>query len=100
VRGMFGYVKYSPYLCLILITTLNFKTMQYQIKRECWNEKTFNGYVDNPYWKIELKGLGFVLNDDGRVWSSDGIKMTEFYLDDIRTIIKECKLNIDIISPL
>ncbi len=97
---MFGYVKYSPYLCLILITTLNFKTMQYQIKRECWNEKTFNGYVDNPYWKIELKGLGFVLNDDGRVWSSDGIKMTEFYLDDIRTIIKECKLNIDIISPL
>jgi hypothetical protein len=24
----------------------------------------------------------------------------EFYLDDIRTIIKECKLNIDIISPL
>jgi hypothetical protein len=74
--------------------------MQYQIKRECWNEKTFNGYVDNPYWKIELKGLGFVLNDDGRVWSSDGIKMTEFYLDDIRTIIKECKLNIDIISPL
>jgi hypothetical protein len=74
--------------------------MTYQIKRECWNEKTFNGYVDNPYWKIELKGLGFVLNDDGRVWSSDGIKMTEFYLDDIRTIIKECKLNIDIISPL
>ena len=97
---MFGYVKYSPYLCLILITTLNFKNMSYQIKRECWNEKTFNGYVDNPYWKIELKGLGFVLNDDGRVWSSDGIKMTEFYLDDIRTIIKECKLNIDIISPL
>jgi hypothetical protein len=73
--------------------------MTYQIKRECWNEKTFNGYVDNPYWKIELKGLGFVLTDDGRVWSSDGIKMTEFYLDDIRTIIKECKLNIDIISP-
>jgi hypothetical protein len=97
---MFGYVKYPPYLCNILITTLNFKTMQYQIKRECWNEKTFNGYTDNPYWKIELKGLGFVLNDDGRVWSSDGIKMTEFYLDDIRTIIKECKLNIDIISPL
>ena len=73
--------------------------MTYQIKRECWNEKTFNGYVDNPYWKIELKGLGFVLTDDGRVWSSDGINMTEFYLDDIRTIIKECKLNIDIISP-
>jgi len=97
---MFGNVKCSPYLCNILITTLNFKIMTYQIKRECWNEKTFNGYVDNPYWKIELKGLGFVLNDDGRVWSSDGIKMTEFYLDDIRTIIKECKLNIDIISPL
>lgn len=97
---MFGNVKCSPYLCIRLLTTLNFKIMTYQIKRECWNEKTFNGYVDNPYWKIELKGLGFVLNDDGRVWSSDGIKMTEFYLDDIRTIIKECKLNIDIISPL
>jgi hypothetical protein len=97
---MFGNVKCSSHLCIRLLTTLNFKTMQYQIKRECWNEKTFNGYVDNPYWKIELKGLGFVLNDDGRVWSSDGIKMTEFYLDDIRTIIKECKLNIDIISPL
>ena len=98
---MFGYVKYSPYLCLILITTLNFKTMSYQIKRECWNEKTFNGYVDNPYWKIDFEGLGFVLNDDGRVWSSIGIKISEHALDKIKTIIKECKLNIDIIiSPL
>lgn len=74
--------------------------MQYQIKRECWNEKTFNGYVDNPYWRIDFKGMGYVLLDDGRVWSTIGIKMTEFYLDDIRAIIKECKLNIVIISSL
>ncbi len=74
--------------------------MRYQIKRECWNEKTFNGYQDNPYWKIELKGLGFVLCDDGRVWCSNGIKMTDFYLDDIRTIIKECKLNIESLIKL
>jgi hypothetical protein len=74
--------------------------MNYQIKRECWNDKTFNGYEDNPYWKIDFRGLGFVLNDDGRVWSSIGIKLTEFHLSVIRTIIKECKLNIDIVSPL
>ena len=30
--------------------------MRYQIKRECWNKKTFNGYDDNPYWKIDIFG--------------------------------------------
>jgi hypothetical protein len=50
--------------------------------------------------KIYFEDLGFVLNDDGRVWSSIGIKISEHALDKIKTIIKECKLNIDIISPL
>lgn len=96
---MFGNVKCSPYLCII-INHLNFKTMQYQIKRECWNEKTFNGYVDNPYWRIDSEGMGYVLLDDGRVWSSIGIVITEYDLEKIKTIIKECKLNIVISSSL
>tara|TARA_B110000503_G_C6938495_1_gene325841 strand:- start:115 stop:339 length:225 start_codon:yes stop_codon:yes gene_type:complete len=74
--------------------------MQYQIKRECWNGKTFNGYTDNPYWKIDFGGRGYVLLDDGRVWSSCGIVIAEYALEEIRRIIKECKLNIVISSSL
>ena len=75
-------------------------TMRYQIKRECWNEKTFNGYEDNPYWRIEFRGLTFVLLDDGRVWNSKGDVITEFHLSEIKTIIKECKLNIKPLKKL
>jgi hypothetical protein len=70
-------------------------TMRYQIKRECWNEKTFNGYQDNPYWRIDFQDMGYVLLDDGRVWCTNGIEISDHVLDDIKTIIKECKLNIE-----
>jgi hypothetical protein len=70
-------------------------TMTYQIKRECWNEKTFNGYQDNPYWRIDFQDMGYVLLDDGRVWCTNGIEISDHVLDDIKTIIKECKLNIE-----
>ena len=33
--------------------------MSYQIKRECWNDKTYNGYEDAPYWRIDFKGFDF-----------------------------------------
>jgi hypothetical protein len=48
---------------------LKLKIMSYQIKRECWNEKTYNGYEDVPYWRIDFKGLSFGLTDDGNLWS-------------------------------
>ena len=70
--------------------------MRYSIKRECWNEKTFNGYTDNPYWRIDFRGLSFGLADDGELWSIGNIKITPTNIDDIRTIIKECKLSITI----
>lgn len=68
--------------------------MTYQIKRECWNEKTFNGYTDNPYWRIDVKGMSYGLKDCGELWSISDSIINGSYKDDIRTIITECKLNI------
>jgi len=68
--------------------------MSYQIKRECWNEKTFNGYDDNPYWKIYVSGNEYGLTDDGKLWGIDNAPITLFTMDDVEKIIKECKLNI------
>lgn len=68
--------------------------MSYQIKRECWNEKTFNGYIDNPYWRIDYRGLSYGLKDDGRIWSINNLIITDTNIEDIKTIIKECNLNI------
>ena len=70
--------------------------MSYQIKRECWNEKTYNGYTDNPYWRIDLKGLSFGLTDKGHLWSIGNFKISETDIEDIKTIIWECKLRIKI----
>ncbi len=70
--------------------------MSYQIKRECWNEKTYNGYTDNPYWRIDFRGLSFGLTDNGELWSIGNIKITPTNIDDIRNIISECKLSITI----
>jgi len=78
--------------------------MQYQIKRECWNEKTLNGYVDNPYWKIDLNNLSFGLTDNGYLWAigvtghiaENQCKVYKMY---IQKLIKECKLSIDINNP-
>jgi hypothetical protein len=70
--------------------------MSYQIKRECWNEKTYNGYTDNPYWRIDFRGLSFGLTDNGKLWSIGNLKITPTNIDDIRNIISECKLSITI----
>ena len=70
--------------------------MSYQIKRECWNEKTYNGYTDSPYWRIDLKGLSFGLKDNGELWSIGGLKITDFNVEDIKGIIKECNLKIEL----
>ena len=79
----------------------NTNTMsKYVIERECWNEKTFNGYQDNPYWRIDFQDMGYVLLDDGRVWCTNGMEISDPVLDDIRTIIKECKLNIESLIKL
>jgi len=72
--------------------------MRYNIKRECWNEKTFNGYEDAPYWRIDFRGLSFGLNDSGQLWSIGNLKITNQNISDINQIIKECKLSIDTIS--
>ena len=70
--------------------------MQYSIKRECWNEKTYNGYTDSPYWRIDFRGLSFGLKDDGQIWSIGNLKITDQNIEDIKTIIRECKLPIKI----
>lgn len=70
------------------------KKMRYNIKRECWNKKTFNGYDDNPYWKIEIFGNWYGLTDDGKLWSLHNLLITEHTIVEIEKIIKECKLNI------
>jgi len=72
--------------------------MGYQIKRECWNEKTYNGYEDAPYWRIEFKGLGFGLNDNGKLWAIGNYYQIKDYIEDIENIIKECKLPIKILT--
>jgi hypothetical protein len=70
--------------------------MSYQIKRECWNEKTYNGYTDNPYWRIDFRGLSFGLTDNGELWSIGNSVIDNWVILDINNIIKECKLSITI----
>lgn len=69
--------------------------MRYRIERECWNEKTYNGYVDNPYWKITLSGGNiYGLTDEGKLWSISNLLITEHTRTEIQKVIDECKLNI------
>lgn len=68
--------------------------MSYNLKRECWNNKTFNGYEDSPYWRIDFRGLSFGLADDGHLWSIGNSKISETDITDIQKIIEECKLSI------
>ena len=70
--------------------------MRYTIKRECWNEKTYNGYTDNPYWRIDFRGLSYGLNDEGELWCINNSYINNFVIEDINIIITECKLNINI----
>lgn len=68
--------------------------MRYQIKRECWNDKTYNGYEDAPYWRIDIFSNGYGLTDEGKLWSIDNLLITEHTIVEIQKIINECKLNI------
>lgn len=75
----------------------------YNIERVCWNEKTYNGYTDNPYWLISLEGKTsqFGLSDNGQVWAiyKVGNKpdvITNYVQEQIERVIKECGLNIKI----
>jgi hypothetical protein len=68
----------------------------YRIYRECWNQKTFNGYVDNPYWRIDMRGLSFGLKDDGEIWSMNTKSITKIDILDIQRIVDECKLSINL----
>lgn len=73
--------------------------MNYNVKRECWNEKTFNGFEDNPYWRIDFRGLSFGLKDNGMLWSIGNKGISEIDFLDIQRIIKECKLEISFELP-
>jgi hypothetical protein len=68
--------------------------MSYSIKRECWNEKTYNGYEDAPYWRIDFNGKSFGLTDDGNLWSIGNRIIDSWDIVDIKNVIKECKLSI------
>lgn len=68
--------------------------MRYSIKRECWNEKTFNGYEDSPYWRVDLPNRSFGLKDNGEYWSIDNSEITVIDVSDIARVIKECNLHI------
>ena len=83
------------------ITHRHYITMKYTIKRECWNEKTYNGYVDNPYWCITFSSYKIGLKDNGVFWSIDNSVPnvnTSYVKDYLNWIITECKLNINLDS--
>jgi hypothetical protein len=68
---------------------------RYKIERECWSENTYNGYEDNPYWKIVLPGGNmYGLKDDGKLWSISSLLITDHTKIEIQKVIDECKLNI------
>lgn len=68
--------------------------MKYSIKRECWNDKTYNGYTDNPYWLIEFEGYKIGLSSAG-LWAIEGA-ITDYVKDKVKLIILECDLNLTV----
>ncbi len=71
--------------------------MRYTIKRECWNSKTYNGYEDNPYWRITFSYHTIGLSDDGTIWSlkGDNLKIDlDYIVKYIENILNECKIQI------
>jgi hypothetical protein len=75
--------------------------MRYSIKRECWNEKTFNGYEDAPYWYITFSFYEIGLNDKGEFWGINNsiTDVNKHYFKDIlNNIIEECKLKINLVD--
>lgn len=72
--------------------------MSYTIKRECWNDKTYNGYVDNPYWRIGVNGQTYGVNDNGDAWPISNSLPVQYCTLEIKNILQECKLNITLIE--
>lgn len=76
--------------------------MNYNIKRECWNEKTYNGYRDNPYWRIEFSWYVIGLSDDGNFWGIGNIEQSvvknDYVRDMLNMIINDCKLQIVLVD--
>ena len=72
----------------------------YEIYRECWNTKTFNGHTDAPYWRISWAGFQIGLEDSGKWWNieSNYEKLSEVdekaIAEAIKGIVQECNLNI------
>lgn len=72
----------------------------YEIYRECWNQRTFNGHTDNPYWRISWAGFQIGLKDSGAWWDINGNheEMTDVdskaISEAIRGIVSECNINI------
>lgn len=76
--------------------------MNYNIKRECWNEKTYNGYRDNPYWRIEFSWHIIGLSDDGKFWGigiiEQSVVKNDYVRDMLNMIINDCKLQIVLVD--
>jgi hypothetical protein len=69
--------------------------MRYKIERIAWSESTYNGYEDNPYWQITLTdGRELGLTDDGELWSIDNRVIDGVVVNEVNTVIDECKLKI------
>ena len=76
--------------------------MKYRIYRECWNERTYNGHIDSPYWRILFDSYEIGLKDDGSFWSinRNDLKDIAYIKNMLKTIIEECKLNIQLSTEL
>jgi hypothetical protein len=71
--------------------------MSYTIERECWNEKTYNGYKDNPYWRVTFDNRIIGLTDGGHIWAIDNKPFVDSTIrEKLKVIVSECKININI----
>jgi hypothetical protein len=71
--------------------------MSYTIERECWNEKTYNGYRDNPYWRVTFDNRIIGLTDGGHIWAIDNKPFVDSTIrEKLKVIVSECKININI----
>lgn len=67
----------------------------YKLQRICWCGHTYNGYYDNPYWRIDYEGNSIGLKDDGEYWNISNVRQLPKDVEtNIWRIINECKLNI------
>lgn len=69
----------------------------YRLWREAWNDNTFNGFTDSPYWAIELQnGHKIGVTDNGYYWYISNISMNDCEIQDVKSILKQCGLNIEL----